>query len=479
MVASSSLPVFIIGETGTGKEDIAKLIHNHPGNPFRKGPFVAVNCAAVNNELLLSELFGHVCGAYTGAYAHRLGLFLEASGWNYNTCNKAKSAPNTSYLQWLESCNKEIKYLAKGLGGKHTEDVVVMNSTYDRTDAAHAEYIFADTNPGTLFLDEIGDLTPAAEAALLRALDGYGVRPLGYTGPALLPNCCIIAATNRIKNTSDLRDDDYMPNQNKKGIRLELYHRLAGWVLELPPLRLRRTSSGEMEYIVSLKKWAARDELYLDDQDLQQFAQAMEDNLSKVMWQGNWRELKYFYARAKAIASLRENNHKITLDDLNQASKWVLVSKDHISENGDNGGDIYSELTVNKEVEIRLDCILALNNVLCRCNQKDKSEVDKIIDEINFTDLHLCDNALAMLANKVSLTASLIDIIESGRITSPAVDKLMDNKVGAIKVWWKNNKTQIASLARQSHGKYQPIFGIIEQLSPKNFYMSNGLLQAR
>jgi DNA-binding NtrC family response regulator len=58
VVASSRLPVFIIGETGTGKEDMARLIHNHVDNPFRQGRFVAVNCAAVNDELLLSELFG-------------------------------------------------------------------------------------------------------------------------------------------------------------------------------------------------------------------------------------------------------------------------------------------------------------------------------------------------------------------------------------------------------------------------------------
>ena len=158
-VAPRRLPVLVHGESGVGKELVARAVHRASG---RGGPFVAVNCAAIAPTLADSELFGHVAGAFTGATGRRDGLVARA----------------------------------------------------DR---------------GTLFLDEIAELPVDVQAKLLRALATGECRPVGATDPTTV-DVRIVAATLRPLDAAVAAG----------AFRGDLYARLAGWTVEVPPLRARR-----------------------------------------------------------------------------------------------------------------------------------------------------------------------------------------------------------------------------------------------
>ena len=155
----TNITVIITGETGTGKELVAKAIHY---NSKRKDKsFVTVNVAAIPSELIESELFGHEKGAFTGASYRRIGRFEEADG-------------------------------------------------------------------GTLFLDEIGEMEMSLQAKLLRVLQEKEIIRIGSNKP-VKTDCRIVVATN--KNLKE---------EVKKGnFREDLYYRLLGLPIELPPLRDR------------------------------------------------------------------------------------------------------------------------------------------------------------------------------------------------------------------------------------------------
>src|SRR5947209_8295466 len=159
-VAPSDIPVLILGENGTGKELVARAIHNHSRR--RKNRLVALNCAGLSENILEDELFGHVKGAFTGAMSDREGRFEYADG-------------------------------------------------------------------GTLFLDEIGDMPAAMQAKLLRVLENGEVVRLGANAP-LQVDVRIISATNR-----------RLPEMvEEKQFREDLYFRIKGVTIEIPPLRERR-----------------------------------------------------------------------------------------------------------------------------------------------------------------------------------------------------------------------------------------------
>ena len=159
-LVDSPVSLLVTGETGTGKEYFAKALHE--ASQRRGKPFVAVNCAAIPETLIESELFGHLPGSFSGAAAKgKRGLVAEAHG-------------------------------------------------------------------GTLFLDEIGDMPLALQARLLRVLAEREVLPVGATR-ALPVDVRVIAATHA----------DLTARVREGRFRDDLYYRLAGAVIVLPPLRER------------------------------------------------------------------------------------------------------------------------------------------------------------------------------------------------------------------------------------------------
>ncbi len=157
--SQTNITVSISGETGSGKEVVAKAIHYNSDRA--KKPFVAVNVAAIPRELIESELFGHEKGAFTGAVTRRIGKFEEA-------------------------------------------------------------------NNGTLFLDEIGELDINLQAKLLRVLQEREVVKVGGNEVTKI-NCRIIVATHR----------NLLQEVQNKTFREDLYYRLIGLPIEVPPLRDR------------------------------------------------------------------------------------------------------------------------------------------------------------------------------------------------------------------------------------------------
>ncbi len=223
-VAATDATVLILGETGTGKELIARAIHEK--SVRRDRVLVTVNCAALPKDLLESELFGHEKGAFTGATQQRRGRFELANG-------------------------------------------------------------------GTLFLDEVGELSPEAQAKLLRALQEGEIQRVGGEETVRV-NVRVIAATHQ-----DL------PGEVEKGLfRSDLYYRLSVFPLNLPPLRERRTDIPLLvDHFVSLcAKRFGKPLSGFDDSGMQ--------CLQAYDWPGNVRELQNVIERAAILA----NGEELSLD---------------------------------------------------------------------------------------------------------------------------------------------------------------------
>lgn len=203
-IARSDVPVLITGDSGSGKERIAQdiaLQSKRDGSLIRPS-----NCAEFTDTLLASELFGHLKDSFTGANRHRLGKVLEASGYQSDRTAGVKK----DFLAWLSATPK----------CKPKESIAPNNEFCYKL----PEGVLG----GTLILDEVAELSPQAQATLLRLLDGLPIRPVGYEGMGFLPNVRIIAMTNDVRK---LRDDTRF--------RPDLLSRLNGWHIHVDSISRR------------------------------------------------------------------------------------------------------------------------------------------------------------------------------------------------------------------------------------------------
>jgi transcriptional regulator with PAS, ATPase and Fis domain len=222
-VATTDFTVLVEGESGTGKELVARQIHELSRR--RRGPFVAVNCAALVDTLLEAELFGIEDRTATGVKGRR-GKFEHADG-------------------------------------------------------------------GTLFLDEVSDLSVAAQAKLLRTIQDLVVERVGGQGVHHRVDTRIVVATNR--RLTDLIE---------RGLfRTDLYYRLNGVEVHVPPLRERRMDVIELAHYFLERHRAVR-KLRLSP--------VVRDALLRYHWPGNVRELERVMERAVALAA----SDAIELEDL-------------------------------------------------------------------------------------------------------------------------------------------------------------------
>lgn len=215
-VSQTSLPVLILGETGTGKELVARRLHLASRRAHR--PLVCINCAALSENILESELFGHVRGAFTGADRNRRGRLEEAHG-------------------------------------------------------------------GTIFLDEVGDMSPACQAKLLRALEYGEIMPVGGNEIRKI-DVRILSATNQ----------QLQERIEREQFRLDLYYRLCGAVIHVPPLRER------LEDIEPLARHFLERLCRTENRAMRGFTAGALEALQAHHWPGNVRELKRIVESAFMLA---------------------------------------------------------------------------------------------------------------------------------------------------------------------------------
>ncbi len=247
---STNITVIISGETGTGKELVAKAIHYN--SKLKDKPFVTVNVAAIPSELIESELFGHEKGSFTGASYRRIGRFEEADG-------------------------------------------------------------------GTLFLDEIGEMELNLQAKLLRVLQEKEIARIGSNKP-VRTDCRILVATNK-----NLREE-----VKKGNFREDLFYRLLGLPIELPPLRERAN-----DILILARYFIGK---FCEENNIitRKLSAASQKKLLNYSFPGNVRELKSIVELAVTLSTKEE-----------------IEPADLVIDRGDPLSDINDDLTL-REYQIKI-----------------------------------------------------------------------------------------------------------------------------
>jgi DNA-binding NtrC family response regulator len=263
-VAPTDANVLILGESGTGKELVARAMHEH--SQRSDAPIVTVNCAAIPEELMESELFGHEKGAFTGAVGAREGLVESPDG-------------------------------------------------------------------GTLFLDEVAELSPGAQAGLLRVLQDGEIRRVG-SNKVRRADVRVLAATHR--NLDD--------RVKQRRFREDLYFRLKVMEIELPPLRERGDD------IIALAESLLERTCKQLNRPVMSFHAQSLDLIRRYQWPGNVREMENAIERAVILSDRNEiapellaiettrviasedpaSNHEVSLDDY--FCRFVREHEDHLTE---------------------------------------------------------------------------------------------------------------------------------------------------
>jgi transcriptional regulator with GAF, ATPase, and Fis domain len=183
IVSRSSAPVLLFGETGTGKEIIARAIHEH--SPFRNGPFRRVNCGAIPSELIDSELFGHEQGAFTGAVSRRKGWFEQAdSGTLFlDEVGELALAAQVRLLRVVQESEvvrvggeRPIRVNVRIVAATHRDLPAMVEERSFREDLYYRLSVFPIVIPP--LRDRPSDIRAFAEYFAERAANRFGLRPL-------------------------------------------------------------------------------------------------------------------------------------------------------------------------------------------------------------------------------------------------------------------------------------------------------------
>ncbi len=183
IVSRSTAPVLLFGETGTGKEIIARAIHEH--SPFRSGPFRRVNCGAIPAELIDSELFGHEQGAFTGAVSRRKGWFEQADGGTLflDEVGELALAAQVRLLRVVQESElvrvggeRPIKVNVRIVAATHRDLPGMVEQQLFREDLYYRLSVFPIVIPP--LRDRPSDIRAFAEYFAERAANRFGLRPV-------------------------------------------------------------------------------------------------------------------------------------------------------------------------------------------------------------------------------------------------------------------------------------------------------------